>query len=118
MELEHAQNNLSADAAVDGAQFADADAHHDQRATILHAELQAPPQVEEDMDDEEQAGEGLMRETWTSGGVAARVPSIEQRELDVVNLWLRDTVGLSGYYDNFVKNGYEKMDFIKEIQET
>jgi len=44
----------------------------------------------------------------------------DSAELDAVRLWLRDTVKLSGYgyEEKFISNGYEKLDFIKEIQDV
>jgi len=56
--------------------------------------------------EEEQPGEAGTTRRWTHE---------EQRELEMVKMWLRDHVGLSEYYENFVGNGYEKMAFIKEM---
>jgi len=42
----------------------------------------------------------------------------DQHELHAVEKWLRETVGLSQYYNNFVVNGYERMDYIQEIKEA
>ena len=36
-------------------------------------------------------------------------------ELVKIQSWLKETVRFPQYFDNFVKNGYDRMDYIMEI---
>ena len=46
-----------------------------------------------------------------------RYDNKENEEIKKIKEWLRDEVGLEGYIDNFVMNGFDSLSMIKEIND-